>query len=105
MRYAHWGGRTIIAAAVVALGATGAALAKQDPFEKFLPDDVLAFVSDFPTDLKDQIVAALVAHIATPEGLAIWNNKKFYQWSGMSAVADSAFDGMRALLGYAIPER
>jgi ABC-type phosphate/phosphonate transport system substrate-binding protein len=70
-----------------------------------IANDVLAFVSDFPTDLKDQIVAALVAHIATPEGLAIWNNKKFYQWSGMSAVADSAFDGMRTLLGYAIPER
>jgi ABC-type phosphate/phosphonate transport system substrate-binding protein len=70
-----------------------------------IANDVLAFVSDFPADLRDQIVAALVAHIGTPEGLAIWNNRKFYQWSGMSPVADSDFDGMRVLLGYPVPVR
>jgi phosphate/phosphite/phosphonate ABC transporter binding protein len=70
-----------------------------------IPNDCLAFVSDFPADLKDQIVAALVAHIATPEGLAIWNNKKFYQWSGMSPVVDSTFDLMRAVLGLPVPQR
>ena len=70
-----------------------------------IPNDCLTFVSSFPTDLKDQIVAALVAHIATPEGLAIWNNKKFYQWSGMSPVQDSDFDLMRAVLGYPVPQR
>jgi len=70
-----------------------------------IPNDVLAFVSNFPADLRDQIVSALVAHIATPEGLAIWNNKKFYQWSGMASVQDSDFDLMRAVLGYPIPQR
>jgi phosphonate transport system substrate-binding protein len=70
-----------------------------------IPNDCLTFVSSFPADLKDQIVAALVAHIATPEGLAIWNNKKFYQWSGMSPVQDSDFDLMRAVLGYPVPQR
>jgi ABC-type phosphate/phosphonate transport system substrate-binding protein len=70
-----------------------------------IPNDCLAFVSNFPTALKDQIVAALVAEIATPEGLAIWNNKKFYQWSGMAPVQDSDFDLMRSVLGYPIPQR
>jgi phosphonate transport system substrate-binding protein len=70
-----------------------------------IPNDVLAFVSDFPADLRDQIVAALVKHISTPEGLAIWNNAKFYQWSGMAAVLDSSFDLMRAVLGLPIPSR
>ena len=70
-----------------------------------IPNDCLAFVSDFPADLRDQIVTALVAHIATPEGLAIWNDRKFYQWSGMSPVLDSDFDLMRAVLGLAVPQR
>ncbi len=70
-----------------------------------IPNDCLAFVSNFPTDLRDQIVNALVAEIATPEGLAIWNNKKFYQWSGMAPVQDSDFDLMRAVLGYPVPQR
>ena len=70
-----------------------------------IPNDCLAFVSNFPADLKDQIVNALVAEIATPEGLAIWNNKKFYQWSGMAPVQDSDFDLMRAVLGYPVPQR
>ncbi len=70
-----------------------------------IPNDCLAFVSNFPADLKDQIVNALVAEIATPEGLAIWNNAKFYQWSGMAPVQDSDFDLMRAVLGYPVPQR
>ena len=70
-----------------------------------IPNDCLAFVSNFPAALKDQIVNALVAEIATPAGLAIWNNAKFYQWSGMAPVKDSDFDLMRAVLGYPVPQR
>jgi hypothetical protein len=70
-----------------------------------IPNDCMAFVSNFPADVRDQIVTALVAHINTPEGLAIWNNRKFYQWSGMAPVLDSDFDLMRAVLGLPIPQR
>lgn len=70
-----------------------------------IPNDCMAFVSNFPADVRDQIVTALVAHINTPEGLAIWNNRKFYQWSGMAPVQDSDFDLMRAVLGLPIPQR
>ncbi len=70
-----------------------------------IPNDCMAFVSSFPTDLKDKIVAALVKHIGTPEGLAIWSNAKFYQWSGMQPVTDAYYDIARKALGYAVPVR
>jgi ABC-type phosphate/phosphonate transport system substrate-binding protein len=70
-----------------------------------IPNDCLAFVSNFPADLVTKITDALVKHIATPEGLAIWNNKKFYQWSGMAPVKDSDFDLMRAVLNLPVPPR
>jgi len=70
-----------------------------------IPNDCLAFVADFPADLQEQIVATLVKHISTPEGLAIWNDRKFYQWSGMAPVLDSDFDLMRAVLGLPVPQR
>jgi hypothetical protein len=46
-----------------------------------------------------------VKQISTPEGFAIWSNKKFYQWSGMAPVKDSDFDLMRAVLGLPVPTR
>jgi ABC-type phosphate/phosphonate transport system substrate-binding protein len=70
-----------------------------------IPNDCVAFVSDFPADLKAQIVAALQQHIATPEGLAIWNNKKFYQWSAMAPITDEYYDLVRINLGYPVPVR
>jgi phosphonate transport system substrate-binding protein len=70
-----------------------------------IPNDCLAFVNDFPTDLKDRIVAALQKHILTPEGLAIWNQKQFYQWSGMQPITDEYYDLVRQLYGYPIPDR
>lgn len=70
-----------------------------------IPNDCLAFVSNFPADLKDKLVAALVKHISTPEGFAIWNNAKFYQWSGMQPVTDEYYDIARKALGYEVPKR
>jgi hypothetical protein len=70
-----------------------------------IPNDCLAFVNDFPADLKDRIVAALQKHILTPEGLAIWNQKQFYQWSGMQPITDEYYDLVRQLYGYPIPDR
>jgi ABC-type phosphate/phosphonate transport system substrate-binding protein len=70
-----------------------------------IPNDVMAFVSNFPSDLRDKIVAALEKEIQTPEGLALWNNAKFYQWSGMEPVTDQFFDVMRQATGYEVPKR
>jgi len=70
-----------------------------------MPNDCLAFVKDFPVDLRDKIVTALQKHISTPEGLAIWNQKQFYQWSGMAPITDADYDLVRLAMGYPIPAR
>lgn len=70
-----------------------------------IPNDCIAFVSSFPADLKDKLVATLQKHILTPEGFAIWNNKKFYQWSGMEPITDAYYDIVRKVLGLPVPAR
>ena len=70
-----------------------------------IPNDCMAFVSSFPADLRDKIVAALEKHIQTPDGFKIWNAANFYQWSGMQPVTDQFYDIARKALGYAVPVR
>jgi len=70
-----------------------------------IPNDCMAFVSNFPADVRDKLVAALVKHISTPAGFAVWNNAKFYQWSGMQPVTDEYYDIARKALGYEVPKR
>jgi len=70
-----------------------------------LANDCIAFAAGFPADLKTKLVQALQDHIHTPEGLAIWNDPQFYEWSDMSPIEDSYYDYNRILLGYPVPER
>lgn len=70
-----------------------------------IPNDCIAFVKGFPADLKDKIVQALVDHINTPEGKAVWGDPKFYEWSDMAPITDEYYDLIRKLLGYPVPER
>jgi len=70
-----------------------------------LANDCIAFAGGFPEDLKDQLVQALQDHIHSPEGLAIWNDPSFYEWSDMAPITDEFYDVNRALLGYEIPDR
>jgi phosphonate transport system substrate-binding protein len=70
-----------------------------------LANDCIAFAAGFPADLKTQLVQALQDHIHSPEGLAIWNDPSFYEWSDMAPIDDSYYDYNRALLGYPVPDR
>jgi phosphonate transport system substrate-binding protein len=70
-----------------------------------IPNDCIAFVANFPTEMKDKIVTALQDMIATPEGFAVWNDANFYQWSGMAPITDAFYDLMRLTLGYPVPTR
>jgi phosphonate transport system substrate-binding protein len=60
-----------------------------------IPNDTLSFGPDFPQDLADQIVQALIDFSATEE----WNNsigdQDFYGWTTLEPVDDSAFDPIR----------
>ena len=70
-----------------------------------LANDCIAFAAGFPADLKAQLVQALQDHIHSPEGLAIWDDPNFYEWSDMAPIGDDYYDYNRILLGYPVPER
>ncbi len=68
-------------------------IALSDP----IPNDGMAFGPDFPQDLKDEIVAAMVDYAATdPDGFATAFDA--YSWDNVLPTNDSEFDSIRALL-------
>jgi len=64
-----------------------------------VPNDCLCFGPGFPEDIADIIVEAIKTHIATEEGLALWNDSNFYEWTAVSEITDSYYDSYRDLLG------
>lgn len=70
-----------------------------------VPNDCLAFCEGFPKDLEDKIVQAVIEHIRSPEGQALWSNPNFYEWYDVKEIDDSFYDPYRELLGLPIPER
>ncbi len=64
-----------------------------------VPNDCLCFGPGFPEDIADIIVEAVKTHIATEEGLALWNDPNFYEWTAVSEITDSYYDSYRDLLG------
>lgn len=76
-------------------------LAISDP----IPQDCLAFGPDFPSDLREQIVEALLAFQET-EG---WDQSigDFYNWSAAVPTTDAAYDVVREMIqaaGYSMDE-
>ena len=75
-------------------------LAISDP----IPNDTVSFGPDFPQDVRDQIIDALIAFAETEE----WENGALgnddgYSWDGIERVGDDAFDNVRdwfAILGF-----
>jgi len=65
-----------------------------------IPNDCLAFCEGFPQDIEDAIVDAVKTHIATEEGLALWNNPNFYEWSAVKDVDTTFYNVYRELVGY-----
>lgn len=61
-----------------------------------IPNDTLSFGPDFPQDLRDQIIDALIAFSGTEawEAGALGNDDG-YSWDGLSPIGDSAFDPIR----------
>jgi len=70
-----------------------------------LANDCIAFAGGFPADIKATLIQALQDHIHSPEGLAIWSDPSFYEWSDMAPITDEFYDVNRVLLGYEIPDR
>lgn len=70
-----------------------------------IPNDCVAFGPNFDQAMMDAIVQAIKDHIATDEGLALWNDDKFYEWTEVADINDSYYDTLRAAIGMPIPER
>jgi phosphonate transport system substrate-binding protein len=63
-----------------------------------IPNDTMSFGPEFPADLRVQIVDALVAFAASDACLESICHEDFYDWSGLEATDDSAYDPVRNLI-------
>jgi len=64
-----------------------------------IPNDSVSFVKDFPADMRQQIVDALLAYAQTDEGKDVLNT--LYDIEGLQAADDTFYDGFRADLSKA----
>jgi basic membrane protein A len=68
-----------------------------------IPNDTMSFSPDFPEDLRQGIVDAMVEFAASDACAQSICSDQFYNWSGLEPVDDSAYDPVRQLidgLGY-----
>lgn len=60
-----------------------------------IPNDTLSFGPEFPAELRQQIIDALIAF----SGTEAWNqsigSEDFYAWSGLEPIDDAAYDPVR----------
>jgi len=68
-----------------------------------VPNDCIAFCPDFPTDIVDTLVDAIVAHIRSVEGQALWGDPEFYEWTDVAPIDDSYYVNYRELMGLPNP--
>ena len=64
-----------------------------------IPNDSVSFIKDFPADLRDQIVTALLEIAETEEGQTALEN--LYSIAGLQEADDSFYDAFRADLSKA----
>jgi len=67
---------------------------------KEIPNDTMSFSPDFPEDLKQTIIDALVGFISLDNEACANSlcNEKFYGWTAAGPIADENFDGVRILV-------
>ncbi len=67
---------------------------------KEIPNDTMSFSPDFPDDLKQVIIDALIEFIdlENPACADSLCNEKFYSWTAAGPIADENFDGVRILV-------
>jgi len=61
-----------------------------------IPNDNISFRPDFPPELRDKIVAALLTLNDSDEGKAMM--KGLFSWQGLEQVDDTFYDGFRQAL-------
>ena len=63
-----------------------------------IPNDTMSFSPDFPEDLKETIIDAVTAYVASDACEETLCNENFYDWSAVGPIFDENFDGVRLLM-------
>jgi len=96
--YNVWQGGLMVRDARVAAMATNPAAVEDVAIiglSERIPNDTVSFVADFPAEMRDTIVQALIDYAATEEGYAVLANADFYDITGFGPVDDSYYDPVR----------
>lgn len=65
---------------------------------KEIPNDTMSFSPDFPDELKQTIMDAVMAYLPTEACLETLCNEQFYGWTAAAPIFDENFDGIRILM-------
>jgi len=60
-----------------------------------IPNDTLSFGPDFPPEVREQIIEALIAFSTTEAWAESIGNEDFYGWSSISRIDDATYDIIR----------
>ncbi len=63
-----------------------------------IPNDTMSFSPDFPEDMRQIIMDALIAYVASDACADTLCNENFYDWTGAAPIFDENFDGVRLLM-------
>ncbi|MCZ7542163.1 MAG: PhnD/SsuA/transferrin family substrate-binding protein [Anaerolineae bacterium] len=60
-----------------------------------IPNDTLSFGRDFPAELRQEIIDALIAFSETEAWMESLGSPDFYEWSTLEPMSDSTFNSVR----------
>jgi phosphate/phosphite/phosphonate ABC transporter binding protein len=63
-----------------------------------IPNDTMSFSPDFPEDLRQVVMDAIVAYVASDACKETLCHENFYNWTGAAPIFDENFDGVRLLM-------
>lgn len=63
-----------------------------------IPNDTMSFSPDFPEELRQLIMDAVIEYVGSEACEETLCNEKFYDWTGAAPIFDENFDGVRLLM-------
>jgi phosphate/phosphite/phosphonate ABC transporter binding protein len=63
-----------------------------------IPNDTMSFAPDFPDEMKQTILDAVVAYVQSEACAETLCNENFYDWTDAAPIFDENFDGVRLLM-------
>ncbi len=63
-----------------------------------IPNDTMSFSPEFPEEMKQLIMDAIIEYVGTEACDETLCNEKFYDWTGAAPIFDENFDGVRLLM-------